>query len=105
MGGRHSRDKGARFEQWVAKKLKTLWPESLRGLGQARSAKEVPDVKNTPYWVECKRYKRCNIQKAWKQACKDTDGRECLVVTKDDFGPVLVTMSLEEFMRLWESSS
>lgn len=105
MGGKHSRDKGHNFERWLANKLKALWEDCRRGLGQARASGEVCDVEGSPYWVEAKRYKRCNIQKAWKQACKDTDGRECLVVTKDDFGPVLVTMSLEEFMRLWESSS
>jgi hypothetical protein len=83
--------KGAAFERLIAREMRVIWPGARRGIGQARSASEVPDVDGTPYWVECKRMKKCNIKAAIRQAQAATDGRPILVVTKDDFGPVTVT--------------
>lgn len=100
MSGRRSRQKGAAFERLIANMLKVLWPEAKRGLGQARSGGEVADAEGTPWWVEAKRWKRCNIQAAYKQAMEATDGRPALVITKDDYGPILVTMHWDSFVQL-----
>jgi hypothetical protein len=99
MSGRRSRTKGAAFERLTARTLKPHWPEARRGIGQARSAGEVADVQGTPFWVECKRQKRCNIQAAYKQAQEATDGRPPLVVTRDDNSTTLVTMDMETFLK------
>ena len=90
MSGRRSRRKGAAFEREVSNLLKQIYPDARRGIGQARSGGEVADVEGTPWWVECKRKKKCSIPAAWRQACEATDGRPCLVVAKDDGGPILV---------------
>lgn len=100
MSGRRSRTKGASFERWVANRLKPYYPNAKRGIGQARSSSEVSDVEGTDFWIECKRHKKPSIPAAWKQAEEATDGRPLLVVTKADQGPVLVTMSLDEFCLL-----
>lgn len=92
MSGRRSRTKGANFERLLANLLKPVWPEAKRGIGQARSGGEVADVEGTPYWVEAKRHKKCSIKAAWRQAVEATDGRPPLVITKDDRGPILVTL-------------
>jgi len=97
-----SRRKGANFERQVANLLRPLFPSSRRGIGQARSAGEVADVEGTPFWIECKRHKRCRIPAAMRQAQEATDGRPCLVVAKDDYGPIRVTLEelgMEEFLK------
>jgi hypothetical protein len=103
--GRHSKTKGATYERETARNLRALWPEAKRGIGQARSAGEVADVEATPFWVECKRRRRCNVQQAFAQASAVTDGRPVLVVTKDDHGPELVTMELNEWLRWMKTTT
>jgi hypothetical protein len=97
-----SRTKGAAFERGLASVLRSVWPEARRGIGQARSSKEVPDVDCTPYWVEAKHRKRVSIGAAFAQAKRDTDGRAPLVITRENRGPILVTLELEEFLLLVE---
>jgi hypothetical protein len=91
LSGRYSRNKGANFERLIANTLKPYWPGARRGIGQARSSKEVADVEGTPYWIECKRQKRCSIKAAIRQAEAATDGRPIWVITKNDKEPVMIT--------------
>ena len=101
MSGRMSRNKGASFEREFAALMKHMgWPEAKRGIGQTRSGSEVCDVEGTPWWIECKRHKRCNIQAAYKQAELATDGRDIMAVTRDDYGPVLITMRADNLLGL-----
>lgn len=98
--GRLSRDKGANWEREVARILRALWPKARRnGQDQAFAKSDRCDVEETPWWIEAKRYKRCNIQAAYRQAMADTDGRPALVISKDDRAEPLVTLSLESFLR------
>lgn len=97
--------KGATFERKVATLLKDVYPGAKRGIGQARSGSEVADVEGTPWFIECKRRKRCNIQAAYEQAAEATDGRPILCVTKDDRGQTLVTMDFETFKRFLQTST
>lgn len=96
--------KGGKFERDIAQKLAKFWPDAKRGLGQARSGDEVSDVEGTPFWIECKHWRKCSPNTAYDQAEKATDGRPVLVVTKDDRRPVLVTMTLDEWMDLVEKA-
>jgi hypothetical protein len=97
--GKWSRNKGARWEVELGHILEPLWPGAKRGIGQARSAKEVSDVQGTPFWIEAKHQQRCNIRGAFQQATAATDGRPVVVITKDDRCPPLVTMALTDWMR------
>src|SRR5690606_6910545 len=58
VSGRRSRTKGASFEREVARQLRALWPGARRGIGQARSGGETPDVIQTPFWIEAKHRKK-----------------------------------------------
>lgn len=55
------------------------------------------DVEGTPFWVECKRQKKCSIKAAIRQAEAATDGRPILVVTKNDHEPIRVTFPVTMF--------
>jgi hypothetical protein len=92
------------MERETANAMKTVWPEARRGLVQARSAKEGPDVEGTPYWVEAKVGKRVNIMAAMRQADaareEDKEKRPALVVSRADGEKSLVTMTLLEFLAL-----
>jgi hypothetical protein len=70
--GKKSRDKGASYEREIANLFKTVYPDAKRGIGQARSASEVPDVDGTPFWVECKDHKATlNLAKVYVKATID----------------------------------
>ena len=107
--GKMQRDKGARFERWVANALKHLWPESRRGILQTRSSSEVADVEGTPYWIECKHQKRPNIHAAMAQAYEaslesmltTSNFKAPVVVSKRDGEPPLVTMTFEHWTKLF----
>lgn len=63
-----SREKGCAYERVVADKLRRVYPEARRGIGQARQGEEVPDVEGTPFWVEAKNRKTLNVHRAFAQA-------------------------------------
>jgi hypothetical protein len=98
--GRMQRTKGATFERLIANRLKEFFPSARRGIGQARSAKEVCDVEGTPYWMELKHHVRVNIQAAWRQAIAQRDDREPVVISKNNNEEPLATISLELFLKL-----
>jgi Holliday junction resolvase len=100
--GKMSRNKGAGFERTVAAMLRDAgFPNAARGLGQARSGGEVPDVDGTGYWIECKARKAIDVTGAYEQGIEACAGaRPVIAITKRDRGPVLVTMSFDEFVRL-----
>lgn len=52
--GRQSRRRGGNYEREVAEAFRRLFPDAFRGLGQARASGEIPDVRGTPFWTECK---------------------------------------------------
>ena len=97
---RSQRVKGAAFERLVANALKPLYPNAKRGIGQTRSASEVADVEGTRWWIEAKHRKRISLMAAWSQAAEATDGRPLLVVTRQDRGPIIVSMEMSEFIAL-----
>lgn len=66
--GKRARQKGAAHEREVAEKLRAVYPDAKRGLGQARAGGEVPDVDGTPFWCELKHRKALNVHGAFRQA-------------------------------------
>ena len=95
-----SRRKGVAFELGVSRVLRTIWPKSKRGIGQARMAGECPDVDGTPYWVETKHMKKVCIRAAYEQGQDASDGRPVVVVSRENRGPILVTMALPDWLHL-----
>lgn len=68
--GRRNRVRGHRHERLIAKRFNAfLGLSAQRGIGQARSAGEVADVKGVPHlWVECKHRKALSVREALRQA-------------------------------------
>jgi hypothetical protein len=102
--GAAQRIKGFSWEREVANLLKPVFPSARRGLGQARDGSDVPDVDQTPFWIECKVGQRPNIQKAVQQALDASlakgDGRPPVVVSKRDRCTPLVTMHLGDWIKM-----
>ncbi len=100
MTGRASRNKGAAFERLVANLLREIYPNARRGY-QRRSGSDEPDVAGTPWWVEAKVSKATpQVYRAWWQAAKATDGRNIMVVSKQDRTEPLVTIALADLLAL-----
>lgn len=105
MGGRASRNKGATFERRVAEIFREIYPEARRGY-QRRSGSDEPDVAGTPWWIECKVGKATpQVYRAWWQAMEATDGRACMVVSKQDRTEILVTLQLADLLALLERAA
>ena len=85
--GRAQREKGKRGEREAVQALQAIYPRAHRGW-QSRDGSDAPDVDATPYWVEVKRGKRCNIKAALKQATEAAqaaqDTRPVLAWTRED---------------------
>jgi hypothetical protein len=94
------RTKGAGYERLMANRFKGIYPGARRGIGQARSAKEVPDVEGTPYWVEAKHQKCPNLWAALAQADDARDNRKPLVVARRNGGVEVAVMKLEDMLDL-----
>lgn len=104
--GRGSKKKGKAYECWVANELKPIYPDAKRGIGQARSSFEVPDVDGTPFWVEAKHRIRANIRAAYEQGMRERaqhpsrQRSPVLVVSRDNGKPDLATVDLATFKGL-----
>lgn len=108
MGGRHSRNKGARGERAVASMLKRCFPDVRRGR-QYDTAREC-DVEGTPFRLEVKLRKTMSygvIEAALDQCKKDgekhKDSRIPLAVLRRDSGPFIFAGYLEDLVRIVES--
>ena len=68
--GRRCRQRGQKHERTIAKRFNAfLGLSAQRGIGQARSAGEVADVKGVPhFWIECKHRKTISVRAALCQA-------------------------------------
>lgn len=107
--GKFSRDKGKRFEQWVASKLRALGIACHRGW-QARSGSDDADVvvdALPDVHIECKTGACPNIWKAMEQARKAAKpGTRPTVVAHRDHGPTVVVVDFCDWLEeLREKSS
>lgn len=103
--GRSQRVKGRAYEQHVAREFRRVWPKAKRGIGQARSSAEVPDVDPHPdWWVECKHQRSCSWRGAWKQATEANGGKrkQQLVVTRDNGAKDFAHLPLADLLDLLE---
>jgi hypothetical protein len=109
--GKQSRDSGHRFERELRDRLKALWPEARRGLGQAYGARE-GDIEGTPFRIEAKAHKQWPpVEAALRQVARDAD-------KYNDFRPRFVahkhkgsgtdwrvTMTLDAFIHLMQATA
>ena len=103
--GKAQREKGARFERFVANELKPVFGErTIRSSGQCFSGDTRADVDCPKLWVECKVGKRPNIKAGLEQAeeARAASGADkiCVAVCKWDREKPTITMRLEDFVEI-----
>ena len=111
MSGKHSRDKGKRYELEVAALLRSYgWGCAKRtGHRQAQIGDGSPDVEGLSGWfLECKRYKKIGKIYDWLRQAVDTcqDGRHPVVFCRADNEESLVVLRATDFLEVvtseWE---
>lgn len=97
-----ARTKGHSFEREIAKRLRVVFPEARRHLEyQDQEANGVDLVQTGYYRVQCKRGRKYAALTAIGEVTHDPLlGEVAVLVTKGDFGDILVAFSLDEFVRL-----
>ena len=98
----NSRAKGARAERELANRLKEHGFSAHR-TQQFCGKAGVSDVECTElahYLIECKMVEALNIDKAIDQATRDCGDRTPIVVHRKNNRPWLVTMYLEDWLKL-----
>ena len=95
----NSRDKGKRGELELAKILKEYGYDTRRG--QQYNGIGGDDVVGLPgIHIECKRVEKLNIYEAMAQSIRDSKGGVPTVFHRKNNQKWLVTLPLEEFMKL-----
>lgn len=99
----NSRQKGARGERELAKKLKEYGYDCRRGQ-QYCGANGDADVIGLPkIHIECKRVERLNIEDAMAQSKRDAKEDEIpTVMHRKNECEWLVTMRIDDFMKLYK---
>ena len=99
----NSRQKGSRGERELASILREYGYDTRRGQ-QYCGANGDADVVGIPgLHIECKRVERLNIENAIAQSERDArEGEIPVVMHRKNNCKWLVTMSLEEFMKIWK---
>lgn len=109
MGGAHSRRKGKRWEQDIAREMRPIFGEDVkRGLAQSRfGAGEAPDVDGCrPFWFEAKHGQTVLFTAALEQAVRGMaeagrpQDRWPVAVCKVDRKEPVVIMRWEHFKEL-----
>lgn len=100
----NSRNKGAAGERELANKLKECGYDCRRGQ-QYSGANGDADVVGLPgIHIECKRVERLNIYDAIEQSMSDSrDGETPAVFHRKNHKEWLVTMRMEDFMKMYKS--
>lgn len=100
-----SRNKGKRGERELAKVLTQYGYECRRGQQFCGANGDADVVGLTGVHIECKRVERLNIDQAMEQSVDDARESETAVVMHRKNGkPWLVTMLLDDWIRLYEGA-
>ena len=101
----NSKQKGARGEREVAALLRSYgYTEAKRGC-QYHGGPDSPDVEGlADIHIEVKRVERLNITEAMEQAERDCGGAIPTVWHRKNKTPWLVTMHLDDFMKLYKGA-
>ena len=119
--GKAERDKGHNFEREIARKFRELYPDAKRNVTEAQAGQGVDSVDFGPFDIQCKRYKAyASIMALYevviggkfrRHAITDRElssklkqhhanGRIPALVTKADNLPIMVTLPLDDFLRI-----
>lgn len=99
----NSRDKGARYERYIAKRIREYGYEAERGC-QHSGGKDSPDVKHNMkgLHLELKKVERLNIWNALAQSERDAGEDEIpAVVFAKNRSKDYVAVPFNDFLRIW----
>ena len=98
----NSREKGARFERELAKKLKEYGYDCRRGQQYCGASGDADVIGLPGIHIEAKAVERLNIYDAMAQAKRDARENEIpAVFHKKNYHNVLVTMEFDDFMQIY----
>ena len=107
MGGKMSRNKGARFERFLTTAFKAVFPDAHRGQ-QAHNPRHA-DVEGTPFRIEAKAYAKPTyktmldaLNQAEENGKRFEDDRIPIAITKQDRRFPMVHLTLRGFLQLVE---
>lgn len=101
----NSREKGARFERELAKLLKEYGYDCERTAQHSGKTGQAPDVIGLPdIHIEAKHQEKMELYKWMEQAKRDAkgNGRLPAVFHKKNRAEILVTMELDDWMRIYQ---
>lgn len=104
--GRASRDKGKRFERWVASFFKEYGITAKRTAQYCGKTGLAGDVEGVPgIHIECKAVEKLNLEAAYAQSVWDAEaadkGEYPIVIHKKSRKPAMVTMALEDWIVMY----
>ena len=100
----NSKKKGARFERAIANLL-TEWGYPAHRSQQFCGANGDADVTcpDFPFTVECKHVEKLNLYKAFEVAVRDSIEKPPCVIHTKNRQDTLITMKLEDFLKINKS--
>ena len=102
----NSRAKGARAERELANLLKEYGYDCRRGQQFCGANGDADVVGLNGIHIECKMVEKLNIDNAMEQAVRDArEGESPTVFHRKNRKPWLVTMRLDDFMRLYKNAN
>lgn len=104
--GKASRDKGKRFERWVASFFKEYGITAKRTAQFCGKTGQAGDVEGVPgVHIECKAVEKLNLEAAYQQSVRDAQaadkGQYPIVIHKRSRRPAMVTMALEDWIVMY----
>ena len=102
----NSRQKGARFERELANLLKTYGYKARRGQQFCGANGDADVVGIDGLHIEAKHVEALNIFKAMEQSRNDAKENEIpVVIHKKNRTPILVTMDIDNFIKIWKGET
>lgn len=99
--GRMSRNKGKKFEQQVAARLRDIFPGARRHLEYHSEDANGYDLMSTGrLLIQCKAHAKYAPMTTIKEVQKREERDIPIVVTKADYAPVLVAMTFDDFIKV-----
>lgn len=100
----NSKDKGARGERELSKKLQEYGYDTRRSQQYCGANGDADVVGIDGLHIECKRVERLNLTDAMDQAKRDArEGEMPVVMHRKNREEWKVTLRLDDFMKLWEA--
>ena len=102
----NSRQKGARGERELAKKLKEYGYEARRGQQYSGANGDADVVGLDNIHIECKRVEKLNLEKAMEQSIRDAKENETpTVIHRKNNCEWLVTMRLSDWIKMYKENN